>query len=165
MNNETAVQARREMRAAMEAKDHAALNELLAPDVVLHSPIIRTAFEGREAVSGVYAAIIENFPDHRYTGELEGDGVQMLMAKGTLRGVDVQTAAALRVNADGLIDDVAVIVRPLAGVVAFVAALGPSLAERRGRAQALVMRLVSPALPQIAKLLDLMAPRLLKLRG
>jgi hypothetical protein len=153
------------MRAAMEAKDTAALAELFAPDVVLHSPIIGTAFEGREAVSAAYGAIIENYTDYRYTGELEGDGVQMLMAEGTLRGVDLQTAIALRVNADGLIDDVAVIVRPLAGVLAFLVAVGPPIAERRGPLQALVLRLVSPPLPLTAKLIDFVAPRLAKLRG
>ena len=36
------------LRAAMEASDHAALMETLAEDVVLRSPIVDVAFEGRE---------------------------------------------------------------------------------------------------------------------
>ena len=128
------VVARQRMRAAMEAHDHAALVSLLAPDVVLHSPIISTAFEGREAVSDLYAAIIERFRDYRYTRELEGDGEQLLEMEGTLRGRRLQGMIALRVDDEGLIDDITILIRPLAGVIAFLVELGPPIARRRGPA-------------------------------
>lgn len=165
MSDDAGVLARRRMRAAMEAHDSQALTALMAPDVVLRSPIINTPFEGREAVSELYATIIERFTTYRYTHELEGDGVQMLLASGKLRGVDLTTVVALRVNADGLIEEFTIVIRPLAGVIAFLVELGPPIARRRGRWHALALRLISPPLPLIAKLVDLLAPRLIKLRG
>jgi ketosteroid isomerase-like protein len=49
--------------AAIAARDHAALVETLAADVVLHSAVTATPFEGRETVADIYASVIDSF-DH-----------------------------------------------------------------------------------------------------
>jgi SnoaL-like domain len=56
----------------MEASDHAAVADALAPDVVLYSPIIGPTFRGREAVGALFVGVLENIEDLRYTDELEG---------------------------------------------------------------------------------------------
>ena len=165
MANEAGRAARDRMRAALEAKDHAALDSLLAPGVVLHSPIISTPFEGKEAVSELYAEVIASYTDYRFVHELEGaDGRQHLMAEGTLRGRQLETVVSIEVDDEGLIDDITVLIRPLAGVIAFLVVLGPPLARRRGRLHALAIRLISPPLPLVAALVEWLAPKLVRTR-
>jgi SnoaL-like domain len=161
MADEDGVVARQRMRAAMEAHDHAAVASLFADDVVLHSPIISSPFVGKRAVSDLYAAIIDRFRDYRYTREMEGDGEQLLAMEGTLRGRPLQGVIALRVNDEGLISEVTVIIRPLAGVIAFLVELGPPLARRKSRLHALVLRLISPPLPLVARLVEWVAPKMI----
>ena len=165
MEASQAIDAASRMRAALEAKDPAALEALLAPDVVLHSPIISTAFEGKPAVSELYAEIIAGYRDYRFIAQLEGDdGRRHLVAEGTLRGRRLETVVAVRENGDGLIDDITVLIRPLAGVIAFLVALGPPLARRRGRLHAIAIRLISPPLPLVAALVEWLAPKLVRTR-
>jgi SnoaL-like domain len=47
--------------AAIAARDHTALVETLAPDVVLHSAVTAAPFEGRDTVAEVYASVIDSF--------------------------------------------------------------------------------------------------------
>lgn len=154
--------ARQRLRAAMEARDHAAVVSLLAPGIVLHSPIVGMShFSGRDAVSDLYEAIIEGFADYRYVAEMEGDGRQLLMFEGTLRGKRLQGIDALTVDAEGRIDEMTVMIRPLAGLIAFLVEIGPLVARRRSRARALLMRAIGPPLPLVAALVERLAPRLI----
>jgi ketosteroid isomerase-like protein len=56
--------------AAIVARDHAALVDTLAPDVVLHPAVTRTTFDGRETVGEVYAAVIDSFEELEVVEEL-----------------------------------------------------------------------------------------------
>lgn len=164
MSDDPAVLARRRLRAAMEARDHAAVVSLLAPGIVLHSPIIGMShFRGRDSVADLYEAIIEGFADYRYIAEMEGDGQQLLMFTGTLRGKRLDGVDALRVDDEGLITEMTVMIRPLAGVIAFLVEIGPLVARRRSRGRELFMRLIGPPLPLVAALVERLAPRLIDL--
>ena len=164
MSVDVGVLAAQRLRAAMEAKDHAAVMSLLAPDAVLHSPILRTKFEGKDALSDLYAGIIEGFTDYRYTHEMEGDGEQLLMFEGTVRGRPLQGVDMIRVNDEGLIVEMTILLRPLSGLIAFLVEVGPLIARRRGRWHALVLRVASPPLPLVAALVDWLAPRVVTTR-
>jgi hypothetical protein len=166
MTDEAGVRARRGLRAAMEARDHAAVVELLAPDIVVKSPIIgMSRFRGREAVSDLYAAIIEGFADYRYVAELEGDGQQLLMFEGTLRGRRMEGVDMLRVDDQGRIVEMTVMFRPLSGLIGFLVVIGPLIAKRRGRGRELAMRLISAPLPLVATLVERLGPRLINTGG
>lgn len=156
--------ARQRMRAALEARDHAAFESLLAPNVVLHSPIIGSAFEGRAAVSDLYAVVIDRIRDYRYTREFEANGEQFLMVEGTLRGVRFEDMIILRVDDEGLIEDITLIIRPLAGVIAFLVTLGGPLARRKSRLHGIAMRLAGAPLPLVGKLVEWLAPKMVALR-
>lgn len=164
MSDDAAVLARQRLRAAMEARDHAAVVSLFAPGIVVRSPIIGMShFQGRDAVSDLYEAIIEGFADYRYVAEMEGDGQQLLMFAGTLRGKRLEGVDALRVDDEGLISEMTVMIRPLAGVIAFLVEIGPLVARRRSRGRELFMRLIGPPLPLVAALVERLAPRLIDL--
>jgi hypothetical protein len=148
----------------MEAKDHAAVVALFADDIVLNSPIIGTKFEGREALSDLYAGLIEGFTDYRYTGEYESGDVRVLEFAGTVRGRPLQGVDIVRVNDAGQIAEMTVMIRPLSGLIAFLVGVGPHIARRRGRWHALALRLISPPLPLVAALVDRLSPRLVRTR-
>jgi hypothetical protein len=57
-------------RTAVEAKDFDAMVAALSPDVVLHSPVTFSPFEGREAVTAILRVVFDVFEDFTYTDEL-----------------------------------------------------------------------------------------------
>lgn len=118
-------------RAAVEARDRAAMLETLAPDVVLHSPVTFKPFEGREAVSGLFSVLFDVFEDFRYTDELVGVGgtdIHGLVFKARVGDRDVEGLDLLRPGADGKISEFTVMVRPLSAAMALRDAVGRRLA-------------------------------------
>ena len=152
------------LREAMQARDHAAVVALFSPDIVLHSPILGVRFEGKGALSDLYAGIIEGFTDYRYTRELEGQGEHLLGFEGTVRGRRVEGVDIVRTGADGLISEMTIMIRPLSGLIAFLVGIGPLIARRRGRGHELALRVLGAPLPLVAALVDLVSPRLVTLR-
>ena len=114
-------------RAAVEARDHEAMTAALAPDVVLHSPVTFKPFEGREAVAFVLGAVMQVFEDFTYTDELNAGAVFALVFRARVGDRDVEGIDLVRENADGLIDDFTVLVRPLSGLTALAEAMAAKL--------------------------------------
>lgn len=116
-------------RAAVENRDMAAAHDLLAPDVVFWSPVAFAPFRGREVVTEVLSNVMEVFGDFRYIDDLEAPGSHALIFAATVGGKDVQGLDHLRVDADGLITEFTVMVRPLSGVIALAEQMGPRVAH------------------------------------
>jgi SnoaL-like domain len=114
-------------RAAVEAQDHAGMVEALAPDVVLHSPITFRPFEGRALVGTLFGVLLETFEDFRYTDELDGDGVKMLIFKARVDDRELEGLDVLRFDAEGKVAELTVMVRPLSGAMALADAVGKGL--------------------------------------
>jgi hypothetical protein len=120
-------------RAAVEAGDHAAMVDALADDVRLHSPVAFRPFEGREAVSELFAALLETFEDFRYTDELGGeDGVHGLVFRARVGDKELEGLDLVRLDGDGKIYDFTVMVRPASGLMALGQAIGPKIAGVKG---------------------------------
>lgn len=100
----------------------------LAPDVILHSPVSFKPFEGREAVSILFAALLEVFEDFRYTDELGDGDTRLLVFRARVGNRDLEGVDLLRLGPDGLIADFTVMVRPLSATIALAEAIGPRLA-------------------------------------
>jgi SnoaL-like domain len=154
---------RTRMREAMESHDHAAVVALLAPDVVLRSPIIGTPFEGREAVGRLLGAVIAEFGDSVYTGEGEVGDRQVLHASARVRGLDIDIVDSMHVNDDGLVDHIKVYIRPIAGLAAVAAALGPHLAKSRVHGLLITAAAIPFAL--LTRLMQTVSPRLIRVRS
>jgi hypothetical protein len=114
-------------RAAVEARDHAAMVAALAPDVSFHSPVTFKPFEGRDAVAVVLGAVLQVFESFRYTDELAGDGTLALVFEARVGDRDLQGLDLLRLDGDGLIEDLTVMVRPLSAALALRDAMGRQL--------------------------------------
>ena len=118
--------------AAMLAADMTAAARLLHPDATFTSPAVFQPYRGRDAVLRVLTAATQTFEDFAYTGETHGPGVDVLrfrarVGRYQLEGVDIVTT-----DDDGLITDVTVMIRPLRGLEALVAAMQQALARQPG---------------------------------
>src|SRR6201987_3531048 len=117
-------------REAVESGDLDAARGLLAEEIVLHSPVTFHPFLGREAVSRLLAEVAQVFEDFRYTDELDVDGAHALIFRARVGERELEGIDLLRFDADGLIADFTVMLRPLSGLVPFAQAM----AERVARA-------------------------------
>jgi hypothetical protein len=107
-------------RAAVDARDHAAVVRLLADDVVLHSPIAFEPFRSRAVVRRLLGVLInEVFDDFASTDELTGGvDVHALVFRTRVGEMEVEGLDLLRFDADGSIAELTVMVRPLRAALA-----------------------------------------------
>jgi hypothetical protein len=115
-------------RAAIEARDAEAAAACLAEDVVFHSPVLFRPFEGREATLNVLRLVTDVFDDFSYTRELHGDGAVALFFKGSVGDKEIEGLDLLVHDADGLISEFTVFMRPLSALTTFRDEMGARLA-------------------------------------
>ncbi|MFE9994798.1 nuclear transport factor 2 family protein [Streptomyces avermitilis] len=113
-------------RKAVEAGDHAAIEALLAEDVVFTSPVAFKPYPGKAITAAILRGVSRVFTDFRYVREIAGaegrDHALVFEAKvgdKTITGCDF-----LHFDEDGRIDDFMVMVRPLTAAVALSEAMG-----------------------------------------
>jgi hypothetical protein len=114
-------------RAAVESRDLEAAVARLSPSVVLHSPVTFRPFEGREAVSALFAILLEVFEDFRYVAEFESADGEVLHFTARVGDREVEGIDMVRFDAEGLIEDFTVMVRPLSAAMALRDAVGSRL--------------------------------------
>ncbi|BBZ16541.1 nuclear transport factor 2 family protein [Mycolicibacterium gadium] len=117
-------------RAAIEARDLDAAVALLREDVVFRSPVVFTPYEGREALRQILAAVIDVFEDFRYIREIGAAGAadHALVFEARVGDKQVQGCDFIHVDANGLIDEFTVMVRPLQAMLALAEAMKARLA-------------------------------------
>jgi limonene-1,2-epoxide hydrolase len=113
-------------RAAVEARDHAAIVATLAPDVLIYSPVAHRPFAGRDAAAELFRALMETFEDFHYTHEFADGDTTALIFRTRIGDREAQGLDLVHVDADGVIDELTVMLRP----VSALAALGERLAPR-----------------------------------
>lgn len=111
-------------RAAVERKDLEAVGELLAEEIVFHSPVTFHPFLGRETVTRLLAEVVQVFEDFRFTDELQMDGAHALIFRATVAGKEIEGIDLLRFDDEGLIADFTVMLRPLSAFMLFAQAMG-----------------------------------------
>jgi hypothetical protein len=111
-------------RLAVERMDIDAIGELLALDVVFHSPVTFHPFVGRETVMQLLSLVGQTFENFRYTDELETGGAHALVFRASVGDREMEGIDLLRFDSHGLIADFTVILRPLSGLVPFAQAMG-----------------------------------------
>jgi SnoaL-like domain len=115
-------------RTAVERRDLDAMAAALHPDVVFHSPVVFKPYEGREATIGLLGHVLEVFEDFRYVDELSGDETHGLVFAARVGDRTLEGWDYLKLDADGLITELTVMVRPLSGLIALAQAMGERLA-------------------------------------
>lgn len=104
--------------AMLEAQEIARLDDLLADDVVFHSPVVHTPQRGKAIttlyLTAAYQVLLGS--GFRYVREVEGDFDAILEFVAEIDGIHVNGVDMMHWNAEGKIDDFKVMVRPLKAV-------------------------------------------------
>ncbi|MEV3861203.1 nuclear transport factor 2 family protein [Streptomyces sp. NPDC050095] len=113
-------------RAAVEKGDLAAVEDLLAEDVVFTSPVVFKPYPGKAITSAILRGVTRVFEDFRYVREIESvDGRDhALVFEARVGDRKITGCDFLHFDEDGLIDDFMVMVRPLSAAQALSAAMG-----------------------------------------
>lgn len=123
-----------DFRRAAATKDLDLALGALTDDVVLHSPLTdRFAFHGKEDVRRLFAVVYEKFHGLDYHTEIAGDRQHVLIGSASVGGQHIDETLLLDLADDGKIREITLFIRPLTGLTAVMAALGPDLARRNGR--------------------------------
>ena len=151
-------------RAAFENRDLDTWVDALAPDVVVHSPIIRAPFSGREAVAELYGVLFSALGHVEFTGEFAVGDSHAFFWRADVDGRWVEGADVLRHDEHGKISEITALIRPLADIAVFAAAIGPPLARKRGRVRVPMLRLLTLPLQAILAVADVVATRFVQRR-
>ena len=146
---------------AMARADVEAISPLLAPDIVLHSPILSTPFRGRAAVAPLLAVVGEVVEDQVYTRKLVDGDTEILFSHGRVGDVELDAIVQARFDDAGLSRETTVMFRPLRAIAAFIDATGPKLAKSPGRAR--LLRAGGPGMRGFAALTDRLAERSIRM--
>ncbi|WP_053846669.1 nuclear transport factor 2 family protein [Streptomyces sp. NRRL B-24085] len=128
----------RAFREAVEAGDLAAVEALLAEDVVFTSPVVFKPYAGKAITAAILGAVVEVFEDFRYVSELSSeDGRDHALVFSTRVGERALDGCDfIHLDDDGLIDRFMVMVRPLSGAQALAEAMGARFEQIAKEAEA-----------------------------
>jgi hypothetical protein len=157
---ETAVR----FKDAVHAADPEAIAALCAADVVVHGPVSRRmTFSGRAQVRELFAVVIANVDDVRYTNDTGDERLRILTLEGRRGRERYEEAVLMRVDDDSQIAELRIYVRPLPGMVAMAATFAPALARARGQhVRAAVLRLMLLPVAGLLRRGDALGARLLR---
>jgi len=110
-------------KAAAEAKDFSAAEEVFADDVVFRSPVVFKPYEGREALLLLLGAVVRVFEDFRYVEQVESGDTAALVFEARVGDRDLQGVDILRFDAAGRVRELIVMVRPMSGMHALAEAM------------------------------------------
>ncbi|MEV6175054.1 nuclear transport factor 2 family protein [Streptomyces sp. NPDC051954] len=113
-------------RKAVENRDAAAVESLLADDVVFTSPVVFKPYTGKAITGAILRAVLRVFEDFTYVREIANpDGRDhALVFTAAVGGKQLQGCDFLHFDEDGRIDEFTVMVRPLSAANALAEAMG-----------------------------------------
>ncbi|GGT27989.1 nuclear transport factor 2 family protein [Streptomyces chromofuscus] len=113
-------------RQAVEAADLGAVEALLADDVVFTSPVVFKPYTGKAITAAILRAVFEVFEDFAYEREIGAPDARdhALVFTATVAGKQLQGCDFLRMDDDGRIAELMVMVRPLSAAKALAEQMG-----------------------------------------
>ncbi|MGK8522649.1 nuclear transport factor 2 family protein [Nocardia asteroides] len=129
-------------RVAVEARDEAAIEALLADTVVFTSPVAFKPYPGKAITAAILRAVIRVFEDFRYVREIadENGRDHAFVFEATVDGKQLTGCDFLHFDDDGKIDDFMVMVRPLSAAQALAARMGEQFERIRAEAAGQALR-------------------------
>lgn len=123
-------------RAAVEARDAAAMEAQLADNVVFTSPVAFKPYPGKAITAAILRGVMRVFEDFHYIREIADPGGRdhALIFEATVDGKRITGCDFLHFDDDGKIDDFMVMVRPLSGATALAARMGDEFDRIRSEA-------------------------------
>ncbi|MEU2255268.1 nuclear transport factor 2 family protein [Nocardia xishanensis] len=129
-------------RAAVEARDEAAIEALLAENVVFTSPVAFKPYPGKAVTAAILRAVIRVFENFHYVREIaDADGRDhAFVFEAEVDGKRLTGCDFLHFDDDGKIDDFMVMVRPLSAAQALAARMGEQFERIKAEAAAQLQR-------------------------
>lgn len=134
-------------RAAVEARDEAAIEALLADDVVFTSPVAFKPYPGKAITAAILRGVIRAFEDFRYVREIaDANGRDhAFVFEATVDGKQLTGCDFLHFDEHGKIDDFMVMVRPLSAAQALAARMGEQFEQIKAEATEQLQRAAGQA--------------------
>ena len=110
-------------RAAAEAKDFGAADELFAEDATFRSPVVYKPYQDRDQIKVLLSAVVQVFEDFRYVEQVETGDAAVLMFEARVGDKRLQGVDILKFGPDDRITEMTVMVRPMSGVHALAEAM------------------------------------------
>ncbi|NEW32343.1 nuclear transport factor 2 family protein [Nocardia cyriacigeorgica] len=125
-------------RAAVEARDDAAIEALLAENVAFTSPVAFRPYPGKAITAAILRAVIRVFEDFRYVREIADPNGRdhAFVFEASVDGKKLTGCDFLHFDDDGKIDDFMVMVRPLSAAQALAARMGAQFEQIKAEATA-----------------------------
>jgi hypothetical protein len=162
---EAAAATTRRFREAIEARDLDAALATLAPDVIAHSPVTASGhLAGHDDLRDVLSAMFASVTDVRYFDDSGNEQVRHISNRARIGRQPIEETMRIELDDQARIREITVFVRPLPGAAAFLDAIGPRLARRRGRWRAVAFRALSKPLAVVTRAGDKVGIRLAGLR-
>lgn len=128
--------ALRRWHEIVAARDAAALDDLLAEDVVFHSPVLFTPQAGRARTKLYLGAALAVLDGHfRYIGEWIGENSAVLEFSARIDGIEIDGVDMIGWNAAGRIESFKVMLRPLQAIQAVQQKMAAALAVAQQQQQ------------------------------
>jgi hypothetical protein len=118
-----------DFREAVEAGQADRVLALLADEVTFNNPVTFQPFQGRVLLEVVVPKLLDVWQGLWYVDELHGRDQVGLVFEARAGGRDVWGIDLLRFDAEGLISEVTVMVRPLSGLQALAEEMRAALAS------------------------------------
>jgi hypothetical protein len=132
-------------RAAVEARDEAAIEALLAENVVFTSPVAFKPYPGKAITAAILRAVIRVFEDFRYVREIGDDRDHAFVFEAAVDGKKLTGCDFLHFDEQGRIDDFMVMVRPLSAAQALAERMGEQFERIKAEATADIQRQAAEA--------------------
>lgn len=114
--------------SVIESRAPDELHAMIAPDAVFRSPAVHTPQEGRDLVIAyLSAALVVLGPELRYSDTWQNEADAVLHFHTVIDGKDVEGIDMIRWDADGLITEFTVMIRPFKALEATIAAMAAEL--------------------------------------
>jgi hypothetical protein len=130
-------------RTAAESHDVPAMLACMAPDATLSSPITDSfVFHGHQQLRPLLEDVFAVIEDVRYLADAGDAHTRLVALEARVGRQRLDEAMLVTLDDEGRITHMQLFVRPLPGLTALAAALGPRVARRRSRLRALAVRLM-----------------------
>jgi ketosteroid isomerase-like protein len=147
-------------RAAVEARDLAALVEAFAPDAVVRGPTTdRAVVQGRDRIAELYEVNFQVLEDLRCTDELRDGDSAVLLARARVDGTEIQIADHLLLDEQGRVRELTVFVRPTPALAVATRAIGSAIARRKSPLRGRIASLLAAPLVLYTRFGDKFAER------
>jgi hypothetical protein len=101
--------------------------DALADDVVFRSPVVYKPYHGREATMQLLTFVVQVFEDFEYIDELRGERSLCLVFRARAGERELQGIDHLRLDEQGKVSELTVMIRPLSGLTAVAEAMRAKL--------------------------------------